>query len=156
MAAGIAINVTLPNATNFGGVAPIIIYHAASDSVVTISGLGRWPRAASIEYFNEHAGGEIPVGILRSVVPAAADAWLTALERYGTMTFEQVVTPAMELAESGYPISAYIQSGLVTPEEANEATSRPGRRPGRYCFRMTAAGGGRCWCRRTWPARSGG
>ena len=123
VAAGIAINVTLPNATNFGGVAPIIIYHAASDSVVTISGLGRWPRAASIEYFNEHAGGEIPVGILRSVVPAAADAWLTALERYGTMTFEQVVTPAMELAESGYPISAYIQSGLVTPEEANEATS---------------------------------
>ena len=43
VAAGIAINVTLPSATNFGGVAPIAIYDAASDEVVTISGLGRWP-----------------------------------------------------------------------------------------------------------------
>jgi gamma-glutamyltranspeptidase/glutathione hydrolase len=48
--AGIAINVTLPNDTSFGGVAPIVIYNAAADSVVTISGLGRWPRATSIEY----------------------------------------------------------------------------------------------------------
>ena len=112
VASGIAINVTEPHHTSFGGVAPITIYHAASDSVVTISGLGRWPRAASIEYFNEHAGGGIPQGILRSIVPSAADAWLTALERYGTMTFEQVVTPAMELAENGHPLSAYVQGSI--------------------------------------------
>ena len=80
VASGIAINVTLPHATNFGGVAPIAIYDAASDAVVTISGLGRWPRAANIDYFNQHAGGQIPTGILRTVMPAAADAWLTALE----------------------------------------------------------------------------
>ena len=114
VASGIALNVTMPNDTNFGGVAPIIIYLAASDSVVTISGLGRWPRAASIEYFNRNAGGEIPQGILRTVVPSAADAWLTALEKYGTMSFEQVVTPALELAEQGHPVSAYIHGGLVS------------------------------------------
>ena len=120
VASGIAINVTRPNDTNFGGVAPIIIYHAASDTVVTISGLGRWPRAASIEYFNEHAGGEIPMGILRSVVPAAADAWMTALEKYGTMSFEQVVTPSVELAEKGHPVSAYVQKGLLRSAVALE------------------------------------
>ena len=112
VASGIAINVTLPNLATFGGVAPIIIYHAASDSVVTISGLGRWPRAASIEYFNQNAGGDLPFGILRTVVPAAADAWLTALERYGTMTFEQVVAPALELAEDGFPLSAHVEASL--------------------------------------------
>ncbi len=37
------------------------------------------------------------------MVPAAPDAWMTALERYGTMTFEQVVAPAIELAERGFP-----------------------------------------------------
>ena len=120
VASGIAINVTLPNSTNFGGVAPIIIYHAASDSVVTISGLGRWPRSASIEYFNQNAGGEIPLGVLRSVVPAAADAWLTALERYGTMSFEQVVTPALELAEEGFPVSANVQPSLQFSAETEE------------------------------------
>ena len=120
VASGIAINVTLPDSTNFGGVAPIIIYLAASDSVVTISGLGRWPRAASIDYFIKHAGGQIPLGILRCVTPSAADAWLTALERYGTMSFDQVVTPALELAEAGFPISAVTQRFLGRSQETLE------------------------------------
>ena len=38
VASGIVLNVVLPNATNFGGVAPIMIYLADTDSVVTISG----------------------------------------------------------------------------------------------------------------------
>ena len=117
VASGIVINVTLPNATTFGGVAPIIIYEAKTNSVVTISGLGRWPRAASIDYFNKHAGGEIPLGILRCVTPGAPDAWLTALERFGTMSFEQVVTPALELAEKGFPISAAVQASMGTSDE---------------------------------------
>ena len=126
VASGIAINVTEPHHTSFGGVAPIIIYHAASDTVVAISGLGRWPRAASIEYMNEHGGGEIPVGILRSIVPSAADAWVTALEKYGTMSFEQVVTPALELAEDGHPVSAYVQASLsaLSPLSKVEDESR--------------------------------
>ena len=99
VAAGIAINVVLPENTNFGGVAPIMVYLAETDSVVTISGLGRWPRAASIDYFNHKHGGDLPLGILRAVVPSAPDAWLTALERYGTLSLEQVITPALELAE---------------------------------------------------------
>ena len=113
VASGIALNVVRPTSTNFGGVAPIIIYLAQSDSVVTISGLGRWPRAASIEYFDRNAGGEIPMGILRTVVPAAADAWLTALEKYGTMSFEQVVAPALDLAERGHPVSASVLRALL-------------------------------------------
>ena len=113
VAAGIAINVTLPQWTGFGGVAPIIIHDAASGDTVSISGLGRWPKAASIEYFNRQQGGQIPPGVLRTVTPAAADAWITALRLYGTMTFEQVVTPALELAENGFPIPATLQSALA-------------------------------------------
>ena len=122
VASGIAINVLLPENTNFGGVAPIMIYLAASDSVVTISGLGRWPRAATIDYYMRHAGGEIPSGILRSVMPAAADAWLTALERYGTMTFEQVVAPARELAAGGFPLGGATHAGLARNAQAADST----------------------------------
>jgi gamma-glutamyltranspeptidase/glutathione hydrolase len=112
VASGIVTNTVLPENTSFGGVAPIMIYDAASDDVVTISGVGRWPRAASIEVFNERAGGEIPRGILRSIVPAAPDAWLTALERYGTMSFEQVVGPALELAEGGIALPKVVHDAL--------------------------------------------
>ena len=110
VASGIAINVVKPVSTNFGGVAPIILYHAETDKTVTISGLGRWPKAASIDYFEKNHDGDLPVGMLRTVTPAAADAWMTALEKYGTMTFEQVVAPAKELAEKGFPLSTIAAS----------------------------------------------
>ena len=47
VAAGIAINVLLPDMTSFGGVAPIMIYEKANKSISTLSGLGRWPKSAS-------------------------------------------------------------------------------------------------------------
>jgi hypothetical protein len=124
VASGIVINTVLPENTSFGGVAPIMIYDAAADEVVTISGLGRWPRKASAEFFIEQAGGEIPVGILRSIVPAAADAWLTALERYGTMSFEQVVTPALELAEDGMPFPAPVHRALRADLDSDASVVR--------------------------------
>ncbi len=111
VASGIAINVTQPHFTSFGGVAPIIVYIAERDEMVSISGLGRWPEAADLKEFKSNYG-EIPDGILRSVVPAACDAWLTALELYGTMTFEQVVLPAMRLASEGFPMSAKLCQSL--------------------------------------------
>ena len=120
VASGIVINVTLPHATSFGGVAPIMIYMAEADEVVTISGLGRWPRAANIEYFQKNTGGEIPLGIERSVTPGAPDAWLTALEKYGTMTFEQVIKPALELAEDGFPVSSVVSRFIGRSEETGE------------------------------------
>jgi gamma-glutamyltranspeptidase/glutathione hydrolase len=56
-------------------------------------------------------------------VPAAADAWLTALEKYGTMTFEQVVTPALDLAENGFPLSAYLINYLGNAAETDQEGS---------------------------------
>src|SRR5205807_4056153 len=45
VAAGIALGVVQPEYVNFAGVAPIIIYSAAENRVITISGLGGWPKA---------------------------------------------------------------------------------------------------------------
>jgi gamma-glutamyltranspeptidase/glutathione hydrolase len=113
VAAGITINVVLPQWTSFGGVAPIIIHDAGRKETVSISGLGRWPAAASIDYFKQRHGGDLPPGVLRTVTPAAADAWLTALRLYGTMSFEQVVTPALEIADQGFPVPASLHSALA-------------------------------------------
>ena len=117
VAAGIVLNVTLPQYTSFGGVAPIMVHDAGRGETATISGLGRWPKAASVDYFNRHCGGELPAGVLRTVTPSAADAWLTALKLYGTLTFEQVVTPALELAENGFPIPHTLHRALAREEE---------------------------------------
>ncbi|MBT3942343.1 MAG: gamma-glutamyltransferase family protein [Chloroflexi bacterium] len=105
VASGIAINVVVADNTSFGGVAPIVLYDANADRVSTISGLGRWPKSATLEHFLEDRGGDIPPGMERVIVPAAPDAWLTALSDHGTMTLEQVITPALELAHDGFPVS---------------------------------------------------
>jgi gamma-glutamyltranspeptidase / glutathione hydrolase len=103
VAAGLCLGVLYPDMVSIAGVAPIIFYHSGRQEVTTISGLGRWPRRARAEYFQEHCGGKIPRGILRTVVPAAPDAWITALEMYGTMRFGDVAESAIALCEDGYP-----------------------------------------------------
>ena len=104
VAAGICIDVLLPDLCNFGGVAPIIVFHKESGDLVSISGLGKWGRSTNRERFVVEENGDIPNGVKRSIVPGAPDAWLTALGRYGTLTFAEVVQPAIELADGGFVV----------------------------------------------------
>ena len=98
VAAGIALGVVHSDQVQVAGVAPMVIYLAERDEAVTISGLGGWPRATRPETFVEEHGGRIPDGVLRTVVPAAPDAWILALERYGTMSFGDVAAAAIRYA----------------------------------------------------------
>ncbi|MDH5536084.1 MAG: gamma-glutamyltransferase family protein [Betaproteobacteria bacterium] len=104
VAAGIAIGVLQTDKVNFGGVAPQIIYTAKNRKVHSIDGLGVWPRAATPDYFMKKHGGKIPPGVERCVVPAAPDAWITALERFGTMSFGEVASSAIRFARDGFPM----------------------------------------------------
>ena len=115
VAAGLCINVTQADLTNIGGVAPILTYMADSGRVEAISGLGCWPKAANSEFFERQQGGRIRRGVNRCVLPSAIDAWLTALERHGTMAFADVAAPAIELADDGFPMHDVMLDILSTP-----------------------------------------
>ncbi len=104
VAAGVAIGVLQTDKVNFGGVAPQIIYTARNRQVHCIDGLGVWPAAITADYFVRKHGGKIPKGVERCVVPAAPDAWLTALERFGTMSFGEVAGAAIRFARDGFPM----------------------------------------------------
>lgn len=103
-AAGIALGVLQPDLVNFAGVAPIII-RMADGTVETIAGLGHWPAALPPDLFMRAHGGQIPAGVLRTVVPAAPDAWITALERHGTMRFADVAASAIRFAAEGFAVN---------------------------------------------------
>jgi gamma-glutamyltranspeptidase/glutathione hydrolase len=113
-AAGIALGVLQSDLVNIAGVAPIILYHAKTEKVITISGLGTWPKSIPQNFFDINYDGHIPENILRTVVPAAPDAWITALEQFGTMTFSDIAEAAIRFATEGfvmYPLmSDLIQS----------------------------------------------
>jgi len=110
-AAGIALGVLQPDLVNFAGVAPIVI-RMADGTVETIAGLGHWPRALPPDLFMREHGGRIPAGVLRTVVPAAPDAWITALERHGTMGFADVAASAIRFAEEGFAMNPLLAMSI--------------------------------------------
>jgi hypothetical protein len=89
VATGLAIDVLESEFVGFGGVAPAMIHLAEGNATHVISGVGVWPKAASIEHFHRNFGGRIPEGLLQSVVPAAPSIWISALARFGTMSFAE-------------------------------------------------------------------
>src|SRR6202049_4287387 len=116
-AAGIALGVLQSDLVDVAGVAPIMIYLADKEEVVTIAGLGPWPKALDPQLFQREHGGKIPKGVLRTVVPAAPDAWITALRRYGTMSFGEVAEAAIRLAREGFPMYPLMAASLKKQQE---------------------------------------
>ena len=102
VAAGLAIGVVQSDFVSVAGVAPTIIWMADSREVVCIDGLGTWPAAVTPDLFQREHAGVVPLGLLRTVVPAAPHAWLTALERFGTMSFGEVAAGAIRFARDGF------------------------------------------------------
>ena len=113
VAANLALGVVQSEMVQIAGVAPIMVYIVDSDQVLTLTGVGPWPKAASLDRFVQEFG-EVPIGILRTVVPAAPDANIQALGRWGTMTFGEVSSAAIRYARDGFPMHemmrAYIEA----------------------------------------------
>lgn len=112
VAGGIALGVVHSDQVQFSGVAPMLIYLADRDETVSIAGLGWWPRALNIENFIRDHNGTIPMGLLRTVVPAAPDAWILALQRYGTMSFGEVAESAIRYARDGFAVHTVMATFL--------------------------------------------
>jgi gamma-glutamyltranspeptidase/glutathione hydrolase len=109
----ICLAVVHPDIVNFAGVAPTLVFDAARGEAVSVAGVGPWPRRASVEFFQRTCGGEIPEGLLRTVVPGAPDAYLTLLERHGTIGFAEAVGPAIRLARDGFPLGRFVAETMA-------------------------------------------
>ena len=133
-AAGIALAVLQPDLVNVAGVAPIII-RLADGHVETIAGLGHWPRSLPADLFMREHDGKIPESILRTVVPAAPDAWITALKRHGTMRFADIVAASIRFAAEGFSVYPLLETSISAHEHeyrrfpSNTAIFLPNGRP---------------------------
>jgi gamma-glutamyltranspeptidase/glutathione hydrolase len=110
-AACFASTVVEPSRSGIGGDAFILIYRAKTNEVIFINGGGWAPRRATVELFQSKGGIDLD-GPLSPVVPAAPAALLLALGKYGKLKREQVLAPAIELAERGFVVSENLQGVL--------------------------------------------
>ena len=107
------LNLVDPGSNGIGGEVPTLIYSAADRKAYAVSGMGWSPESFTIDWCRENGVDLIPGdGYLPATVPAVVDTWALALARFGTLSFSQVLQPAIELAEGGFPVHAGLHSRI--------------------------------------------
>lgn len=105
VASGLALNVLEPQSCGIGGEVPMLVYSAKESKPFAISGQGWIGKAATIDWFREQKIKVIPGdGLLPATVPAAFGTWAFTLMRFGTLTLKDVLEPAIDYTEHGFPV----------------------------------------------------
>src|SRR5437763_9989899 len=115
------LNVTFPGNVGIGGDLFALIYVAKEKKVYQLNASGILPAGLTLERMqslgykadpkNFGPGSGMPGGgILTVTVPGSLWGWQEALTRFGTKNFKEVLQPAIEYADQGFPITEEIAS----------------------------------------------
>jgi gamma-glutamyltranspeptidase/glutathione hydrolase len=102
---------TEPEMTGIGGDMFMLIYLAKTGEVKFINGTGVAPMAATVDFY-KGKGGIPSDGILSVSVPGAVAGAELAAKTYGTKPLSELLAPAAELADRGFPISEALASAI--------------------------------------------
>jgi gamma-glutamyltranspeptidase/glutathione hydrolase len=108
-----------------GSDAELLIYDARAKKAISLNAEGTAPALATIDWYRANQGGKIPVSdtLLSGTVPGVVDAWYTLLDRWGTMTFAEVLAPAIEMAERGFPINDRLAAAIANSKKLRKYPS---------------------------------
>src|SRR3954464_15956489 len=107
-AAMIAATCTMWDTLSWGGETQALIYDPRAKKVIGVNGLGVAPTGATPEFFRGKGMKYPPeYGPLAAVTPGTPGGLMLMLAEYGTLSLEDVLAPAMQMAE-GYPIEAQL------------------------------------------------
>lgn len=110
VAAGVAAAVVEPLASySLASEVVALIYDAKNRVIVALNGQGSAPKKATVDFFRSLGKSLIPVGPgpeapLAFTLPGAIAAWILALDRYGSLSLAEVLEPAINYADRGFPI----------------------------------------------------
>ncbi|MDR2212956.1 MAG: gamma-glutamyltransferase [Pseudomonadales bacterium] len=108
---------TMWDTLGWGGETQALIHDPRTGQVFAINALGAAPSGATPEYFRDQVHLPYPpeYGPLAAITPGTPGGLLVMLARFGTMSLEQVLAPAMEMAR-GYPIETVQAENLSAVE----------------------------------------
>lgn len=96
-----------------GGETQALIYNPVLKKVIGINALGMAPSGATAEFYHSRGMANPPeFGPLAAVTPGTPGGLMTMLAEYGTMSLEQVLTPALQMAAEGYPMEAQLANNI--------------------------------------------
>jgi gamma-glutamyltranspeptidase / glutathione hydrolase len=100
-----------PGMTGLGADMFVLYYNAKSGQVKFINGTGFAAQAATIDFYKSK-GGIPDEGPLSIAVPGAVSGAAYAVKTYGTKPLAEVLAPAIEIADNGFPITEALAQGL--------------------------------------------
>ncbi|WP_425058951.1 Glutathione hydrolase-like YwrD proenzyme [Sporomusa carbonis] len=104
VATAACLTVVEPTSNGIGGDAFALVW--IKDRLYGLNASGPAPAAITLEEVAKQGHKEIPKnGWLAVTVPGAPSAWAALIERFGKLTLPEVLLPAIEYAEAGYPVS---------------------------------------------------
>ena len=108
----VASTATMWDVLGWGGETQALIYHPKLKKVIGINALGVAPTGATPEFYRDK-GYSIPprYGPLAAVTPGTPAGIMVMLAEYGTMSLEEILLPAIEMAK-GYPIEAQAANSI--------------------------------------------
>ena len=126
VATAAALNVVYPANVGLAGDLFAIIYIAREHRVYQLNASGIAPSGLTLARMNSlgyqwnpqnpgPGSGMPPGGILTVTVPGSLWGWQEVLDRFGTMTFREVLAPAIDYAENGFAITEEIGNGWHMP-----------------------------------------
>jgi gamma-glutamyltranspeptidase/glutathione hydrolase len=109
IAAHAVMTVVAPMWNGIGGDLFAIVYDAKSGKYYGLNASGWAPAAQSIERLHQKGLREMPArGIEPVTVPGSVDGWQKLLDRFGKRKMNEVLAPAIQIAEDGYPVTEWI------------------------------------------------
>jgi gamma-glutamyltranspeptidase/glutathione hydrolase len=102
-----------------GSDAMLLVYDAHTGKPFSVNAEGTAPALATIDWYKANQGGKLPSSdtLLSGTVPGVVDAWYTLLDRWGTMTFAQVLAPAIDMAQNGFPVDDRLAGAIANSKK---------------------------------------
>src|SRR5262245_31093217 len=123
LAAWAAQGLVEPEMTGLGADMFILVYLAKTGEVKFINGTGFAPMAATVDFYKAK-GGMPEEGPLSVSVPGAVGAVDLAAKTYGTRALAEILAPAADLAEHGFPVSENVAASLKSSRSKLSASSK--------------------------------
>lgn len=108
LATNAAMGVTEPMMNGLGGDLFAIVYIAKTGKLYGLNSSGWSPAALTIAFLHQRGITRMPMhGPLSVTVPGVVDGWSQLRRRFGTMSWAQILAPAIAYARAGFPVPAW-------------------------------------------------
>lgn len=106
IAANAVLGVVEPEMNGIGGDLFAIVYDAKTKKLYGLNASGRSPYSLTLDEFKKRGLTSIPLsGSLAVSVPGCVDGWFELNKKFGKLSMQQILSPAIDYARNGFPLA---------------------------------------------------